>query len=579
MDILRNVKLRNKIFFLAVFLLASFISMTIFYMIPTFEKTIESQAQDKLKNIVEVAFGTIKFYYEQYQKGTLSETDAQKQAMTEIKRMRYGIAGYLWINDYRPYMVMHPTKPEMDNTDLSNYQDPDGKTIFVEFTKIAKANQNGGVFDYKWPKPKADGTLTPDVPKMSYLMAFKPWQWVVGTGIYIDDLEEIKSLVKIRSWSILMFLTIVALIFIYLIVVPLDRSIKRLIAYFNKLSSYDFSQSLQLDQKDEIGLMAQYVNNMVKQTRDLLKEVSFVEKTINKSTSKVTDSSIQIANVSQQVSTMVAEVAKGADEQARSTETSSLKMKEIVNWINNIVRQIRESEILSNQAKEAIANGEESVRYQDLKMNDNRQAARNINKAVSDLVNKSKEIETIMGEVELIAEQTNLLSLNTAIEAAKVGEEGKEFIVIAQNTKKLSGQVKNSVVRIGSLIKEMKYSVQHVVEQMNKTESTVSEQEKASMDTVASFGNIFEVVTVIVGNIKSIADVLNNLVMNVQAAENNVENIASIAQQTAASAEEVAASSEEQTAFLQEISFFSKELSNVVDNLHNSLGKFTLDVD
>jgi methyl-accepting chemotaxis protein len=142
-----------------------------------------AQRKAMLEAMNENAVTVFEAYYKQEQAGTLSQADAQARAIEAISAMRYQGNGYFWINDMHPKMVMHPIKPAMNGTDLTANKDPNGKHLFVEFANTVKAHGKGFV-DYYWPKPGAEEPVL----KYSHVAGFAPWGWVVGTGVYADDL-------------------------------------------------------------------------------------------------------------------------------------------------------------------------------------------------------------------------------------------------------------------------------------------------------------------------------------------------------------------------------------------------------
>ena len=146
--------------------------------------SLTQQKQIELQHLGEVALGIVKEEHAAAQKGDVSAADAQKRAMARVAALRYGSNDYFWINDMHPKMVMHPIKPEMNGNDLSAYKDPNGKLLFVDFVDTVRKN-GAGFVPYEWPKP---GFEKPQ-PKLSYVVGFAPWNWVIGTGVYIDDLN------------------------------------------------------------------------------------------------------------------------------------------------------------------------------------------------------------------------------------------------------------------------------------------------------------------------------------------------------------------------------------------------------
>ncbi|HET9740381.1 MAG TPA: cache domain-containing protein, partial [Solirubrobacteraceae bacterium] len=140
--------------------------------------------QARLQALTETAHSTLAGFQAREQRGELTRAAAQKAAIAAVKSMRYGDDDYFWINDMRPVMVAHPMKPELERTALSEIEDPNGKRLFVAFVDVVKA-RGAGFVDYMWERP---GEEQP-VPKLSYVAGFEPWGWVVGTGVYIDDID------------------------------------------------------------------------------------------------------------------------------------------------------------------------------------------------------------------------------------------------------------------------------------------------------------------------------------------------------------------------------------------------------
>ena len=149
--------------------------------------------KDKLKNIVDITYNAMKSIDS---RSDLTANQKKQSALNIIKDMRYNNNDYIWINDMHPTMVMHPIKPALNGKNLSDFKDPNGKHLFNEFVEVCREKGEGFV-DYMWPKPGYDKP----VPKLSYVKLFKPWNWIVGTGIYLDDIKaaEIQKTKEIKS--------------------------------------------------------------------------------------------------------------------------------------------------------------------------------------------------------------------------------------------------------------------------------------------------------------------------------------------------------------------------------------------
>src|SRR5450755_2164441 len=145
---------------------------------------LKQQKQIELQHLAELALGIVKEEHAAAQKGDIAVSDAQKRALARVAALRYGNNDYFWVNDMQPRMVMHPMKPEMNGNDISAFKDPNGKLLFVDMVNIVRKD-GAGFVPYEWPKPGFDRPQ----PKLSYVVGFAPWDWVIGTGVYIDDLS------------------------------------------------------------------------------------------------------------------------------------------------------------------------------------------------------------------------------------------------------------------------------------------------------------------------------------------------------------------------------------------------------
>ena len=172
----------------------------------------------KVQHQAETAWNLVIFYVEQEKKGHLKRDVAQQQAMAAVKQLRYGDSGYFWINDTGPRMIMHPIKPALDGKDLSGSKDPNGKHLFVEFVKVAR-EKGGGFVDYFWPKP---GHEEP-VAKISYVKLIPEWNWIVGTGLYVDDVEAELSSMRTANLTVVALVLLISCVLIALV----NRSITK----------------------------------------------------------------------------------------------------------------------------------------------------------------------------------------------------------------------------------------------------------------------------------------------------------------------------------------------------------------
>jgi methyl-accepting chemotaxis protein len=166
--------------------------MMVGYILPAVRERMYEDRKMSLRNTVDVATKVLEHFQNLEKKNELTQEQAQALAKEAIAGLRYAGTEYFWINDLHPKMVMHPIKPELNGKDLTENKDPNGFHLFVEFVKLAKAEGEGFV-PYLWPKPNSPNP----VPKLSFIRHFAPWGWVIGSGVYVDDVEA--AVAKFRN--------------------------------------------------------------------------------------------------------------------------------------------------------------------------------------------------------------------------------------------------------------------------------------------------------------------------------------------------------------------------------------------
>jgi len=207
--------------------------LTIFILIiPLIEKNMMDGNRKSILQLTQTAWSTLSLFHARAQKGLLSEDEAKYQAIKHLQQLRYGPEkkDYFWINDMSPKIIMHPYRPDLEGKDVSNFTDPAGKKMFVEMVNIIK-NQKAGFVDYLW---QWKGDSSKIVPQISYVMEFAPWGWIVGTGVYVEDVRQ-----EIRTITHKLVFTCSGIMMIFLI-----------------LSGYIILQSAKV-QKEKIKALAQ----------------------------------------------------------------------------------------------------------------------------------------------------------------------------------------------------------------------------------------------------------------------------------------------------------------------------------
>jgi methyl-accepting chemotaxis protein len=455
---LKNIKIRNKIVFLALFIIIVFTGMIAFYIIPTVSGIIEDRTIVKLQELVDLPYSEIERQYQLAQSGEKDLMTAQQDALDMIKNLRYSEVEYFWVNDLDGLMLMHPIADQLNNTNILDLQDTDGVFIFREMIDAVKSGGQG-VIRYQWPKP---GSEDPQ-PKISFVKGFDGWGWIVGTGVYVDDLDLIKRDIYGSVLVISFIIILASILLISIIVIPLNKTLKQIILKTNQYKTLDFRESIDIESKDELGQISnafnqvsdglkKLLNNMIKTSEELSADSDVIFRdmhNLEENTDTTLESTSDISAIIEETSAATQNVTETIDDIRESIEDVSTKANDGAVHANDISVRAKSLKV------EAVASGEKAHEIFD-----------DVKSRLEVAIENAKEVNKISSLLEgilSITSQTNLLALNASIEAARAGEAGKGFAVVANEVGKLADESSIMVEDIQKTVDYIKIAVNQLI--------------------------------------------------------------------------------------------------------------------
>jgi methyl-accepting chemotaxis protein len=508
---------------------------------------------------VETALAIVKNFAAQAEKGQLSVSEAQERAKAVLRTIRFGQNDYYFVYDHDGVNVAHGLRPELEGKNLMNTKDANG----VLFTRdmIDRAKAGGGYTDFLFPR---SGNPVPS-PKIGYGLSHDPWKWMIGTGVYVDDLDAM-FWTRVRTaafWALGLIAVLIAC------GLPLARGLVRpvqaLTEAMGRLAEGDTSTAVPaLVRRDEVGAMGRAVQvfkdaMIAKQvaaagaadeggakmrrvqridalTRTFEANVSSLTGSLSSAGVQMEATARSMTHTADQTNQQSVQLASAAEQTSANVQVVASATEELSSSIRDIATQITQSSRIASQAVE------------DAKCTDG---------LVQALASGAQKIGEVVTLINAVAAQTNLLALNATIEAARAGEAGRGFAVVASEVKSLAGQTIKATEEIAAQIAAIQGSTQQVVGAIQGIGTTIGQTAEISTTIAAAMEEQGAVTTEIARNVQQAATGTGQVSESIVTVKGSAASTGSAAEQVLAAARELASHSEglrrEVDSFLAEV--------------------------
>ncbi|MEK4306149.1 methyl-accepting chemotaxis protein [Oceanobacillus sp. FSL K6-0251] len=398
--------------------------------------------------------------------------------------------------------------------------------------------------------------------------------WKLAGTIDYDEIKGEAASTLTTMITIIVITLVLGTIIILFLIRSITRPIQRLKENAKVISTGDLTHSIEINTTDEIGELGQAFNEMQEGLKTLVRDVEYNAQQVAASAEELNANADQMTSSSEQVSLAIQEVSSSSETQLHGTEESANSLEEVSTGVGRIVdSSTKVSDMVTQMSTQAEVGGK-AVSDTLNQMTSIQSSVDDTNLNIASLLERSKEVSTILNAITDISEQTNLLALNAAIEAARAGEHGKGFAVVADEVRKLAEESKTSAGEISSIVHGIQNDVQKAVEKMSQVTANVNDGLDVSYDAIDKFGEILRSSGDIKPQMEEVMVISEQMSAAVQQVTATANDLASIARNNASSSEEVAASTEEQLASMEEISASAKSLSTMAEDLTGKIAEY-----
>ena len=555
-----------------------------------YETRLREDIMNELKNETQEAMSICQVMYNRYLAGEMTMEEAQKESADIIRELKYNDgAGYFWIDTSKGINVVLLGR-DTEGQSRWDSVDPNGTYFIQEMIKNGM-QEGGGYTNLMFAKPNE----TEPLPKINYTAYFEPFDWVMGTGVWVDYIDTLKaeyisqaqdslnSTITSSIVTLIVLLIIGIAIAVYMgkrITSPLIVATSQMV----RMSNNDFSDNDEMDlvrnlpakENNEIGQIASALDLMHNNIRDLMLKISDTTSYVASASEELSASASQSAKASEMVANSCTAVAQSCSGQITAVASASNETKSFVDNMQEFQDAIGKTTEMIQTTNEAATKGAADMTNATNMMESIKDSVESTASVVEALGEQLKNIDTFVDTIAEIASQTNLLSLNASIEAARAGEMGKGFAVVASEISKLADQSNEAASKITELIEEIMKNSDEAVSAMRQGAQSVVDGTQTVNEAGNTFSNIVEMVYSISEQSERMSEIVGHLSEGTETIAGNIQKIEDMSADVADETQNVSAASQQQTASSQEVAEASDKLASNAQELQDFVSKFEL---
>lgn len=433
----------------------------------------------KATHLVEVAHDIMAHYHARQMRGELTEADARRAALEALRGLRYQGNEYFWVNDMNNIMIMHPMAPQTEGMDLTAVQSSDGQpNVILEMVRKARA-QGTAYQEYTWTRPGGNPGEDKGVGKIAAFKHFQPWDYMVGTGVFIEDMQNTFMTEVARLMAIVAVITAAMIAILYVIGRSISQPLAQVATAMRDIASGEADLTRRLDDKagDEISLLAHHFNKFAGNLSSIIQQLG--------------DSAHQLISASQQLERISDNSLSNMTHQSEHMELMATAINEITYGVQDVAQNANAAAHEVENANQGALEGREQVARTIDQIGLLSGSVTTAVEHMQTLSSDANEITSVLVVIRNIAEQTNLLALNAAIEAARAGEMGRGFAVVADEVRNLAQRTQKSTEEIHNMITRLQNNTQTVVNAINDS----SRHSELTVEQVNAAGSALDAIS------------------------------------------------------------------------------------